>query len=113
MITRKIARTISEGLSDFAKRSKDIELKRDWHGSRDTLIITPTARNEKIIADLLDFLGDFDWGNVEDLHGAEFYKYNEIWYHSIDNRWSYDSDRMEKFENAFWFEVLLEFKGED
>ena len=112
MITKKAIREISFKLCDFAKRSKDIKFERHC-GHQDILIITPTKANKTIIAEIIDFLGDFDWGNVDDYQGHEFYKYDEIWYHSIDSRLSYDADEMEKYEYTPYYEVVLEFKFEE
>lgn len=112
MITKKAMREIDLGLREFAKRSKDITFYSDYD-SRDTLMITPTKANKNIIAEILDFLGDFDWGEVEDLQGAEFYKYDEIWYHSIDSHLSPWADEMEKYEYTPFFEVLIDFNFEE
>ena len=108
MITKKNIRTISNALCDFAKRSKSITYVNDY--GRTTLRIKATPKNADIIAEIIDFLGDFDWGFVDDYQGHEFYKYDEIWYHSIDTRWEWDADEMAKYENTPWYEVLLDFE---
>ena len=108
MITRKNIRTITNELREFAKRSKDIKFYNDY--GRTTLRIMATAQNKMIIAKIIDFLGDFDWGEVEDFQGAEFFKYDEIWYHSIDSHLSPYAEEMEKYENTPFYEILLDFE---
>lgn len=107
MITKKDIRKISNGLYEFGKRSKDISVKSDYH--RTTVKIKATNRNAVIIAEMIDFLGDFDWGEVDDYQSHEFYKYDEIWYLSIDSRWAPDADEMAKYEKTPWYDVLLDF----
>lgn len=111
IITKRIVReVICRQLSDFAKRSKDIKLEHNWYCGMDTLRIKPTAKNANVIAEIIDFLAEFDWGHVDDYQGHEFYKYDEIWYHTIDNRldprWD---DEMEKYEDTYYYNVVLVF----
>ena len=108
MITKKDTYTINAELRDFAKKSKNITY--DYSYGRTTLKIKATAKNATLIAEIIDFLGDFDWGEVEDLQGAEFYKYDEIWYHSIDSHLSPFADEMKKYDNTPFYEVLLDFE---
>ena len=110
MITKKDIRIIDNKMREFAKRSNGIQ--HEYRFNRTTMIIKATTKNANMIAEMLDFLGDFDWGNVNDYHGAEFYKYDEIWYHSIDDRWAPDADEMKKYEYTPFYEVLLNFKEE-
>jgi broad specificity phosphatase PhoE len=107
MITKKNIRTIDTQLREFAKKSKNISYESSY--GRTTLTIKATEKNAELIAQIIDFLGDFDWGEVEDLHGAEFYKYDEIWYHSIDSHLSPYAEEMAKYEETPFYEVLLAF----
>ena len=107
MITKKNIRTIDTQLREFAKKSKNISYESSY--GRTTLTIKATEKKAELIAQIIDFLGDFDWGEVEDLQDAEFYKYDEIWYHSIDSHLSPYAEEMVKYEKTPFYEVLLAF----
>ncbi len=109
MITKNTIRTIETKLKEITKKSKDIQFNHEPYSYQTIIKINPTKRNAHLIAEMIDFLGDFDWGEVEDLQGAEFYKYDEIWYHSIDTRISPYSDEMAKYEDTYFYEIVLEF----
>ena len=112
MFTRNDKREVYFTLVSFAKRSKDIQIQ---HHNYDgvAIRIKPNRYNSNIIAEMIDALALFDWWEVEDLQESEFYKYDEIWYHSLLTTREPRDDEIEKYERVPFYDVVLNFEFEE
>ena len=112
MFTRNDRREVYFTLVSFAKRSKDIQIQQHNYDSV-VVRVKPSSYNSKIIAEMIDALALFDWWEVEDLQAGEFYKYDEIWYHSLLTTREPRDDEIEKYERVPFYDVVLNFEFEE
>lgn len=115
MFDKKMIREIHNALCAFEKRSKAIEIKKDYYNTN--VMVKPLKRSTRIVDEMMNYLNGFEWADIDDF---EYNGYRYLTFSTVKTGLAYEivddvfvfTDYDEIYQDVPYYEVNICFKLE-
>ena len=115
MFNKKMLREINNVLCAFAKRSKAIEIKKNYYNT--IVMVKPIKRSAQVVNEMMDYLNGFEWADIDEFehNGYRYLTFSTVKtglvYEIVDDVFVF-TDYDEIYQDVPSYEINIWFKLE-